>query len=166
LVLVGFLTRICNQEKVEIFALRRQNCGAYIKLESCVDRQITSFATLQTRLLQLVNSRIDNGEFTERGLARLIGISQPQIHNVLKGKRKLQTALADRIMKRFEISVLDLFCEAELREQLIARASTHTRDILESVAFLQRASADPEACPRKPSGRAATNRPPAKDLAS
>lgn len=155
-----------NGKKVGIFAFRRQNCGAYIKLESCVDRQITTFATLQKRLLQLVNSRIDNGEFTERGLARLIGVSQPQIHNVLKGKRKLQTELADRIMKKFEIGVLDLFYEAELREQLITQANTHTRDIWESVGCLKRTSTDPEACPRKPLGRAASNRPQAKDLAS
>ena len=52
--------------------------------------------------------RINNGELSERGLARLLGISQPQIHNVLKGRRRLQADLADRLLEKFCIDLRDL----------------------------------------------------------
>jgi hypothetical protein len=48
-----------------------------------------SFEALLERLIFAVNARIKNGEYTERGLARILGISQPQMHNVLKGARTL-----------------------------------------------------------------------------
>jgi plasmid maintenance system antidote protein VapI len=53
--------------------------------------------------------RMANGESTERSLAGRVGVSQPQIHNVLKGARKLTPELADRILQVLGISVLDLF---------------------------------------------------------
>lgn len=59
-------------------------------------------------LIALLKTRINNGHFTERGLARILGISQPQLHNVMKGKRRLQTELADRILEEFGIDVTDL----------------------------------------------------------
>src|SRR5205807_458087 len=55
---------------------------------------------------------------TERGLARILGISQPQIHNVLKGARKLRPELADRLIRQLEMTVLDLFDPPELLAQL------------------------------------------------
>ncbi len=131
-----------------------------------MDEPIITFATLQTRLLQFINLRIANGEFTERGLARLIGVSQPQLHNVLKGKRKLQTELADRMMKKFDIGVLDLFHETELREQLITRVNTRTQEIRGSVTPLERPSTGSESCPHKPVSRLTLCQPPVKDLAS
>ena len=33
-----------------------------------------------------MQSAIHNGNFTERQLAKMWGVSQPQIHNVLKGE--------------------------------------------------------------------------------
>ena len=135
-------------------------------MKSQADCQATAFSTLQARLLHLLISRIDNGEFTERGLARLIGVSQPQFHNVLKGKRKLQAKLADRILEKFEMSVLDLFHETELREQLIARSSTQSRGGWEVITSLGRTGTDPEPCPRKPLGRETVRRPPVRNLAS
>lgn len=80
-----------------------------------------SFRVLQTRLIKAVNGRIQNGDFTERGLARLLGISQPQIHNVLKGARKLRPELADRLISLLEMTVADLLETPELREQLARR---------------------------------------------
>jgi plasmid maintenance system antidote protein VapI len=80
-----------------------------------------TFEVLQTRLLALVNTRIQNGEFTERGLARIMGISQSQIHNLLKGARKLHTNLADRFLIKFGISALVLLREGELDKELAAR---------------------------------------------
>jgi transcriptional regulator with XRE-family HTH domain len=72
------------------------------------------FETLRTRLIAGIQARVRNGEMTERGLARLTGLSQPHIHNLLKGTRALSPPVADRILQRLEISVLDLLLPAEL----------------------------------------------------
>jgi plasmid maintenance system antidote protein VapI len=85
-----------------------------------------TFAVLRNRLISLVNTRIQNGHFSERGLARMLGISQPQMHNVLKGARKLRPELADRLVTSLEITVADLFETAELREQLALRSAEST----------------------------------------
>lgn len=85
-------------------------------------RKLT-FAALQARLIQFVRICIQNGDFTERALARALGISQAQIHNVLKGARKLKPELADRIMSQLDLSVLDLLENAELVEEVSARES-------------------------------------------
>jgi plasmid maintenance system antidote protein VapI len=73
-------------------------------------------ATLQTRVVQRVGARIRNGELTERGLARLAGISQPHMHNVLKGVRTLSPEMADQILDCLGMSVLDLFGPEEWKE--------------------------------------------------
>lgn len=80
-----------------------------------------SFLSLKSRLIGLVNLRIQNGDFTQRGLARILGISQSQVHNVLKGARKLTAELADHLMLRLDISVLDLLEADELVDQAISR---------------------------------------------
>jgi transcriptional regulator with XRE-family HTH domain len=69
------------------------------------------FETLQGRLLNSVRWRVENGELTERRLAGLIGVSQPHMHNILKGARALSPEKADRILRTLEMSVLDLFLE-------------------------------------------------------
>jgi transcriptional regulator with XRE-family HTH domain len=74
------------------------------------------FETLQRRLLASVKGRVQNGELTERGLARMIGISQPHMHHILKGARSLSVETADRILRRLGLSVLDLL-EAEPHAQ-------------------------------------------------
>ena len=66
------------------------------------------FAELQGRLISALQSRLRNGELTERRLARLTGISQPHIHNVLKGKRILSIHATDIILRRTDLSLLDL----------------------------------------------------------
>jgi len=66
------------------------------------------FGELQRRLIAALRSRLRNGELTERRLARLTGISQPHIHNVLKGKRILSPRAADIILRKTELSILDL----------------------------------------------------------
>lgn len=73
-----------------------------------------TFARLQTRLIGEVRARLSNGEFTERGLARMIGISQPHIHNVLKGCRNLTVEIADSILQGVGLSVTDLIAAKEL----------------------------------------------------
>jgi len=78
--------------------------------------QKVTFALLQTRLLSLIRGRIQSGEYTERGLARVVGISQPQIHNVLKGARKLRLDVADKLMNKLELNALQLLDMEELEE--------------------------------------------------
>jgi|GraSoiStandDraft_57_1057295.scaffolds.fasta_scaffold181528_1 plasmid maintenance system antidote protein VapI len=53
----------------------------------------------------------------------MLGISQPQMHNVLKGARKLRPELADRLVASLEITLPDLFETTELREQLALRTA-------------------------------------------
>jgi transcriptional regulator with XRE-family HTH domain len=67
-----------------------------------------TFCQLQHRLVEHLRHRIQGGETTERGLARIAGISQPHLHNVLKGKRLLSMEMADEILRNLQISVLDL----------------------------------------------------------
>ncbi len=73
-----------------------------------------TFDVLCGRLIEQTKLRIHNGEFTERGLARLLGISQSQTHNVLKGVRRLQIHLADRILTKLGLSTMDLLNQSEL----------------------------------------------------
>lgn len=51
----------------------------------------------------------------------MLGISQPQIHNLLKGARKLRPEVADRLIASLKMALVDLLETAELREQLSAR---------------------------------------------
>lgn len=55
-----------------------------------------------------ITRRIRNGELTERGLARRLGVSQAHMHNVLKGVRVLTPELADKILVEFSSSLEDL----------------------------------------------------------
>ena len=63
---------------------------------------------LQQRFVALLRKRIRNGELTERGLARMVGVSQPHIHNVLHGKRTFSIATTDDMMRQLRVDVLDL----------------------------------------------------------
>jgi plasmid maintenance system antidote protein VapI len=93
--------------------------GAYFGQKSL--RQSThclNFGQLQKRLISFVTWRIRNGDFTERGLARVLRVSQPHLHNVLKGVRPLKPEFADCLLRQFEITVLDLLDLEELREQI------------------------------------------------
>jgi hypothetical protein len=108
-----------------------ENRGPYFRLESNSKHDKVTFEMLQARVISCVNIRIKNGDFTERGLARMLGISQPQIHNVLKGARKLRPELADRLLRQLEMTVLDLFETPELSAQW---KQLHTPDIVRKPA--------------------------------
>ena len=90
-----------------------------------------TFATLQQRLLEQLRHRIRNGELTERSLARLTGISQPHVHNVLKGIRTLSPELVDVILSHLRLSVLDLLPRDEITGYL-TRTNPHPQSRLES----------------------------------
>jgi len=72
------------------------------------------FELLHSRLLDYLRGRVKSGELTERKLARMAGVSQPHMHNVLKGTRVLSTPKADVVMLNLRLNVLDLLGEEEL----------------------------------------------------
>ena len=76
-----------------------------------------TFCQLQQRLVQHLRHRIQSGETTERGLARIVGASQPHLHNVLKGKRLLSVQMADEILRNLHISVFDLIQPGDLEHR-------------------------------------------------
>jgi hypothetical protein len=74
------------------------------------------FQQLHRRLTLLLLERVHSGELTERGIAKRTGISQPHIHNVLKGKRLFSSVAADTILRELHLDILDLLERRELLE--------------------------------------------------
>jgi hypothetical protein len=72
-----------------------------------------NFGMLQSLLIRHLRQRIHSGEITERSLARVIGISQPHLHNVLKGKRLLSLEMADRVLSHLHLDLRSLLELAE-----------------------------------------------------
>ena len=66
-----------------------------------------NFKHLEQRFLCELRERVRSGAVTERGLARLVGVSQPHIHNVLKGKRFFSLEKADQVLRSLGLDVLD-----------------------------------------------------------
>lgn len=91
-----------------------------------------TFQDARLRLLAYVRDQVRNGELTERGLARLIGISQPHAHNVLKGVRTLSPEIFDLVLKYLHLSLLDLATSEEIEAHLERRE----RERVPEVAFL------------------------------
>ncbi len=56
-------------------------------------------------MIELARERVRSGEVSERGLARLSGISQPHLHNVLKGIRALSPDSADSLMRGMNVTI-------------------------------------------------------------
>ncbi len=56
----------------------------------------------------MVRERVRSGQVTERGLARMCGISQPHMHNVLKSVRSFSTHSADRLLRALDLQLTDL----------------------------------------------------------
>ena len=66
------------------------------------------FQELQGRLIDIARERVRAGQFTERGLARMCGMSQPHMHNVLKRIRMLSNNSADRLLEALGLSLEDV----------------------------------------------------------
>lgn len=107
------------------------------------------FDNLQQRLLSVLLHRVRNGEFTERALASRAGISQPHLHNMLKGARSLNSGAGDRVLASLGLSVIDLLDAAELRRGLFLRARS-IEDSLE-VPVLRDRMGPGMPCPEEPS---------------
>jgi transcriptional regulator with XRE-family HTH domain len=86
-----------------------------------------NFHELERRFAAYLRERVHRGETTERGLARATGVSQPHIHNVLKGKRFLSPDTADEILRYLRVDLLDLIDPGEMMEWTRRRA-LDTRD--------------------------------------
>jgi hypothetical protein len=80
-----------------------------------------TFEILQQRLLAAARHHIRNGEFTERGLARVIDVSQPHLHNVLKGVKALTPGVGDALLAGLSLSLFDLLSPDELGQSLLDR---------------------------------------------
>ncbi len=93
-----------------------------------------TFQDARLKLLAYVRNEIRNGELTERGFARLIGISQPHAHNVLKGVRNLSPEVFDLVLKYLHLSLLDLAPMDEIEGQLQRRRA---RERVAEVGFLE-----------------------------
>ncbi len=76
------------------------------------------FEELHSRLIEHLQQLVRSGEITERGLSRLTGVSQPHIHNVLKGKRLLSLAKADSILRQLKLDVNSWLIRRRLRSEL------------------------------------------------
>jgi transcriptional regulator with XRE-family HTH domain len=77
------------------------------------------FAEFHSRLVAYLRERVRSGELTERGLARMTGISQPHIHNVLKGKKFFSLDVCDAILSELNLDLFDLLQPAEVKRQII-----------------------------------------------
>lgn len=84
------------------------------------------FAELHRAVLECLRARVKNGESTERGLARAVGISQPHLHNVLKGRRSLSPELTDHILGSLRLSLLDLIDRDTLQQYMEERPADVT----------------------------------------
>jgi hypothetical protein len=71
------------------------------------------FGPSQTRLLLRVREMVHRGELTERGLARATGISQPHVHNMLKGARAFSQEFADQLLHHLGLTLADLLRDPE-----------------------------------------------------
>jgi hypothetical protein len=87
------------------------------------------FELLHARLVDHLRGRVKSGGLTERGLARLAGISQPHLHNVLKGLRVLSPATADVVVTNLRLSALDLVREDELAAPGCPVGMPRTREV-------------------------------------
>ena len=76
------------------------------------------FGELRNSLLDTIRIRVRNGELTERGLAKSLGVSQPHLHNVLKGTRCLSVEMCDHFLAHLHLSTLDLLDRKLLQRHL------------------------------------------------
>ncbi len=86
----------------------------YFCVKSELIRNKITFEELIIRLKDYIKIRINSGEFTERGLARILQVSQPHLHNMLKGVRTMNIEFADKVLAKFQISIIDLIDQEEI----------------------------------------------------
>jgi transcriptional regulator with XRE-family HTH domain len=80
------------------------------------------FLEFERRLVDHIRELVRCGELTERRLARMTGISQPHIHNVLRRKRSLSIDSADLILHVLHLDLVDLLDPGDV-ERIFRRDS-------------------------------------------
>jgi hypothetical protein len=85
------------------------------------------FGLLHKRLVEHIRARVRSGEVTERSLARLTGVSQPHLHNVLKGQRFLSADMADQVLRHLHICTFDLLQQEDWPANIRPRDGTGGR---------------------------------------
>ena len=92
---------------------------------------LVTFDDLAKRLVRDLAKLIHSGAVTERRLAKMVGFSQPHLHNVVNGARRLTPAVADQVMDRLDWTLLDLIESPEARALLDKRQANlaHGREI-------------------------------------
>jgi hypothetical protein len=78
--------------------LNRAGANMRREIERSSNRQLT-FAEASAQALRLIYLRIDNGDFSERGLSKLARLSQSHTHHLLSGHRTASIAMLDRLCK-------------------------------------------------------------------
>ena len=89
-----------------------------------------TFLEINARLLDYLRNRVRNGDYTERGLARVLGLSQSHLHKALRGANTFSSENVDWILRSFHITILDLVTETELTTHL-AKLRTAERSMVE-----------------------------------
>lgn len=89
---------------------------------------LVDFNILIMRALDEIRGRVRGGNWSERGLARLAGLSQPHVHNVLKGMRELTPATADILLAAIRVEVMDLLTPDEIQRALDSRPNNNEFD--------------------------------------
>lgn len=86
-----------------------------------------NFSGMERKLIAHLRGRVRRGEISERGLARLTRFSQPHIHNVLHGVRRITAEVADAIMDRLGLEIEDLLSPDEIQRRLPQREFKHSQ---------------------------------------
>src|SRR3954470_292565 len=85
-----------------------------------------NFEQLRLRVLAAIRQKINNGALTERGLARLSRLSQPCVHNVLKGERPGSLETLDRLLKATRLDLQHLLqSEHESQREAFPASARH-----------------------------------------
>ncbi len=74
------------------------------------------FEEMHRRLVAYLLEIVRNGTVTERRIARITGISQPHIHQVLKGTKSLSMASAGQVLRAFHNDLLDFLEPEDIEE--------------------------------------------------
>ena len=74
------------------------------------------FGELHRRLVGYLHELVHNGNMTERRLARITSISQPHIHQVLKGTKSFSLESADRVLQALHNDLLDFLDPKDIEE--------------------------------------------------
>ena len=97
------------------------------------------FRTLQENLRKAMVERINDGQLTGLGLARVTGFKQAHISNFLNKKRALSLEGMDKVLSTQHMSIFDLLDPAEINKR--ASVLPPGSDGLESIALTERNAA-------------------------